>query len=222
MTVHVVEKRYFLLLSVFHLISCLCILPVAAEDKPLRYGSVNELIAAVTRQAATARNLSCDVVQEKHLSMLSGPVIFTGRMIVQRPDRLRWEFISPIPSVFIINGSRVIRCVQGAAPMEIDINSSPALKQAAAQMLAWVSGDLAGLRGMFHIRLAPKGVGIVLEPKKPGVSAGISRITILFDAFTLRPRTVRIDEQGGDWTRIIMSNYHINSVLPDGMFQGCR
>ncbi len=214
-------------LRVLQLVFLLCILtllqPCSAgtADSAQRFASTQELVSAVTREAALVHSLSCAVFQEKHLAMLARPVIFTGRMSVQRPDRLRWAFISPIPSVFIINGSRVIRCTLSSKPVEFDLNSSPAMKQAAAQMLAWVSGDFQSLAGMFSMALARNGTGLVLVPGDKTSSAGITKITVMFDPKTLRPVIVRMDEQGGDWTRIILSDYRIDPVFPKGEFSEC-
>ena len=186
------------------------------------YATAQELVAAVTERALAVNTLSCDVVQEKHLAMLARPVVFTGRMSVKRPDKLRWEFVKPIPSVFIINGSRILRCSPDMAPAEFDIASNPVMKQAAVQMLAWVGGDFKSLAGMFRISLSSEGTGLVLVPKEMQMSAGITRITVMFDPATLRPATVRIDEQAGDWTRIVLTNYRINRVMDRGLFESCH
>ena len=36
--------------------------------------------------------------------MLKEPVVSTGRFYYEKPDKLRWEFISPDPSGFLVNG----------------------------------------------------------------------------------------------------------------------
>ena len=195
--------------------------PACAADQVRRFDSAAQLVTAVTGRAASVHSLTCSVYQEKHLAMLAQPVVFTGRMSLQRPDRLRWEFTYPIPSTFIIDRTRVIRCTPSTRPVEFDINSSPAMKQAAAQMLAWVSGDFKGLSDMFSMTLASNGTGFVLVPSDRAMAAGIERITVMFDPVTLRPATVRIDEQGGDWTRIILSDYRINPELADRIFEEC-
>ncbi len=208
-------------LFVFFLASSLLICPAFYAEAGHGFSSARDLVSAVTRKAAEARSLECSVYQEKHLSMLAKPVVFTGRMSVQRPDRLRWEFVYPIPSVFIINGSRVFRCTPSSRPVEFDINSVPAMKQAIDQMLAWVSGDFQSLSGMFSITLAPVGTGLIMVPEVQGQAVGITKITVMFDPVSLRPSTVRIDEQGGDWTRILLSDYRINPDLPASTFKEC-
>jgi len=97
---------FFLLFSLYPFLVCTA--PSAGASQT--FSSASQLVSAVTGRAAPAISLECAVYQEKHLAMLAKPVVFTGRMSMRRPDMLRWEFKHPIPSVFIINGSRVFRC----------------------------------------------------------------------------------------------------------------
>jgi len=212
---------FFVLLMLFPALSAAFPASGTVGSQDGGFSNADQLISAVMKRAGEASSLSCRFVQEKHMSMLAQPVVFTGRMNVRRPDRLRWEFTSPVPSIFIIDGAKIKRCTPSTRPVEFDMNSNPALKQAAVQMLAWVSGNFRGIQGMFSITLAKRGTGLVMEPRDPVCGAGISRITVMFNPDTLRPATVQIDEQGGDWTRISLSGYRINPNLSDNIFESC-
>ena len=185
------------------------------------YASPEALARAVVKRASGTRTVTCNVVQEKHMSMLARPVVFRGTLYLMRPDRLRLEFTTPMQSVFILDGSRILKCGGAGRSFEVDINSSPALRQAASQMLAWVNGDFTGLANMFSMSMAHAGTGVVLKPLETGLQGGVKLVTIMFHADTLRPSSVRIDEEDGDWTLLLFRDYRINSTLPENIFDEC-
>lgn len=185
------------------------------------FSSAGQLVAAVMKEAAGARSLTCSVVQEKHLSMLAGPVIFRGAMSLEKPGRLRWEFTEPVPSIFIINGSKVMRCTPGSRPVKFDIDSNPVMKQAVMQMMAWINGDYKKFSAFFHMSLSSRGTGLVLVPAHKKTAGGITRITIMFYPVMLRPKKVRIQEKEGDWTEITFRGYAINRTLKSELFTEC-
>lgn len=188
------------------------------------FSSAAQLMAKVMKEASSAKSLTCSVVQEKHLAMLSGPVIFKGTMSMERPDRLRWEFTEPVPSVFIINGPMAMRCTPGSKPVKFDINSSATLKQAVMQMMAWLNGDYKKLSFLFDISLSDSGTGLVMVPsdkKSDNKTCGMETLTVMFHPLLLRPEKVIIKERGGDWTEITFNNYNINCETGQVLFTEC-
>ena len=53
--------------------------------------------------------LEARFVQKKTLPMLARPFVSEGRFSYQAPDRLRWEYDRPVPSVLIVNGRQTKR-----------------------------------------------------------------------------------------------------------------
>ena len=53
------------------------------------------------------QSIQADFTQEKHLKILSQPIISTGTFTFQRPQSLRWEYISPIRSILLMHGGEV-------------------------------------------------------------------------------------------------------------------
>ncbi|MBW2164233.1 MAG: hypothetical protein JRF43_07295, partial [Deltaproteobacteria bacterium] len=60
--------------------------PVFAEDN----GRLSSFIHDVEAKAATVKTLTCTLKQERHLAIFARPVIFQGRMALEKPDKLRW------------------------------------------------------------------------------------------------------------------------------------
>lgn len=54
---------------------------------------------------AAILSLFADFVQTKQVAMMSEPQVSTGRMAYHAPDYLKWEYVTPQPLVWEINGN---------------------------------------------------------------------------------------------------------------------
>ncbi len=57
---------------------------------------------------AAPSSLTFDFVQRKSSAMLSGDIVNSGKMAFVAPDRIRWEYVAPYSSLFVMNGDCVL------------------------------------------------------------------------------------------------------------------
>lgn len=165
-------------------------------------------------------SFSSDFVQEKHLSLFAQPVNFTGRLVIVRPDRLRWQFYSPIPSVLLFNGNNGTRCNDQQQPEHFQLSSDPIMKTVAEQLWLWLGGDYNRLNTLYILQ--KKGdATLVILPKDSATAEYISSVSISFDSTSLQPQQVEITEPGGDLTRIIFGTTTLNTALSENLFSQC-
>lgn len=174
----------------------------------------------VEQQASAVESFSCNFIQTRYLSIFPKPVKFSGLLVLSRPDRLRWEFSSPLSSVLVLNGRRGMKC-DGRGPVrEFDLDSDPVMRMVAAQLWAWASGSYQQLREDFDFKLLP-GPILVFSPRKTGVGSLIRTIRVLFAKDILQPVEVEISEPGGDRTLIVFSDYQRNISPKPELFTNC-
>ncbi|MGB3223344.1 MAG: outer membrane lipoprotein carrier protein LolA [Desulforhopalus sp.] len=166
------------------------------------------------------RSFSSPFIQERHLALFASPVIFHGQLIVVRPDRLRWEFTSPVPSVLIFRGDSGTRCNDEAPPVQFDLNSDPVMRTVAEQLWLWLGGDYLKLNDLYHIEKKGNS-SLVIIPKDESVSEFIWAVTITFSDGSRQPEEVEILEPGGDSTLISFQSYTLNSDIPEILFSHC-
>ena len=58
------------------------------------------------------QSIQADFIQEKHLKILTHPLISTGTFTFQRPQSLRWEYKQPIQSILLMHGGKVKKLVE--------------------------------------------------------------------------------------------------------------
>lgn len=187
----------------------------ASETEELR-SFLQEIQAA----SDEVRSFSSSFVQERKLALFAEPVVFHGSLTVVRPDKLRWEFTSPVPSVLIFSGERGMRCNADAPPVRFDLGSDPIMRSVAEQLWLWLGGDYSRLEFLYTMaKTGPN--ALTITPKEEAVGKFIDSITITFGKTSLQPEKVEIDEPGGDTTTISFHSYVLNSSTPDVLFTVC-
>ncbi len=158
--------------------------------------------------------------QEKELSLFSKPMIFYGEIIVVRPDKLRWQFTAPVPSVLLLDGDKGVRCSEGAQPVEFDLTTDPVMRSVAEQLWLWLGGDYTRLKESFAIEKSGAAT-LTITPKDDDVARFIEMVGITFDESSMQPRRVEIVEPGGDLTRLLFNNYTFGVDATPDTFRRC-
>jgi outer membrane lipoprotein-sorting protein len=202
---------------------CLGVLLVVNSPQPVLSSESEELTDFLKEiQAASdqVRSFSSKFVQERRLALFAEPVIFHGSLTVVRPDRLRWEFTSPIPSVLIFSGDRGMRCNEKAPPVHFDLGSDPVMRTVAEQLWLWLGGDYSRLDSLYLLEKSGTS-SLRITPKSEAVSEYIGTVTTGFNKTSRQPEKVEIAEPGGDTTVISFHSYVLNSKTPDILFTVC-
>lgn len=180
---------------------------------------LDQLLQRVEKQASGTKTVQCSFLQERTLTIFSNPVVFKGKMVLSRPDKLRWENIDPIPSALVFSGNRGLRCNDDAPPVHFDLQTDPVMKMVAEQIWTWADGDYERLKNKFSISLIENN-SIELIPATPTENI-IQAIKVTFEKKTLQPMTVEVLEKGGDSTRINFYDYFLNKPVDDTWFTSC-
>lgn len=203
---------------VFILITCLAFSVDPCGAKPT---ALDDLLLDIQNKSEEITSLRCDFTQTKILSLFNKPIVFQGQLSLIRPDKLRWEFTSPIPSVLIFNGENGIRCTDNKAATTFSLTSDPVMRMVATQLWTWLNGDYTQLKDDYLIEKTNVS-SITITPKKETTAQYIEAITITFEETTKQVMKVSISEPGGDITHIVFTNYLLNPKLPESTFSHCN
>lgn len=190
----------------FLLISLSFFAPVPAE--------AGELAEPVT---ARLHSIQADFLQEKHLKILTRPIISTGTFAFQAPQSLRWEYRKPIPSLLLMHGGKMKRFVERDGLLVEDKRIQPdAMQVVLAEISNWLDGRFTD-NEMFKVALPDKQT-ILLTPKGQGLAALISRIELkLADQGGLLDE-VTIFEGPESYTRLTFRKRLRNQEIPVSLF----
>jgi len=172
---------------------------------------------AIRSAAAGITTVQSPFTQEKHLSMLAAPLISKGRLVYRRPGSLRWEYLTPIPSVLLMHDGALRRYQQIDGRWNEDTAGSvSAMPVVAEEITRWLNGEFEG-NPYFTAALIP-GSRVTLTPKEPSMARIISQIVL---ELGYRPgviTAVTIHESPTSYTRIVFDRPLINAPVDDALF----
>ncbi len=139
-----------------------------------------------------------------------------GRVCLEVPGRLRWDYVKPQPSVMMVKDGRFARYI----PQSKQVFRGAARGE--ADLLVGFGPGTADLGRKYTVTLLPEetvgGVAtwvLDLVPKNPGLFSGIR---LWVDKARSIPVQTRLTEPTGDHTTIRFQGVVVNKVLPRDAF----
>jgi hypothetical protein len=139
--------------------------------------------------------------QERHLVVLSRPLLSEGEVTLERERRLKWTQAVPYPVTVSITPEAIREEIPGRPARTITPRDNPLMTSVAQAYLALLEGDVGHLETLFsaHLSQSDGRWSLTLVPRRAVLARVISRIRVHGGDVI---REIRIDEQSGDWTRI--------------------
>ena len=178
------------------------------------------IFAKIAGSASQVQTLTCDFIQEKHLSMMNKVLTSKGRFFYKREDKLRWEFNDPIASGFAVNGEKAIRWKDDSERTQtFQVQQVPFIKVFTDQVFSWAKADFKKLEKRYRIQVVGgEPADLKLFPKSSREKKYLDHIRIVFALDTSHVQIVEVHEPDGDFTLIRFLKMTINRSLPDSLF----
>jgi len=122
------------------------------------FGPIALLLAAIAAQPADAdpldgvlaalarvERIEASFVEERHLQVLTAPLVLEGRLSYTAPDRLERWTVKPSDEHLAISANRLTIEAEGAARRVVSLSDNPVLQAFAIGLLAVLRGDRAEL-----------------------------------------------------------------------------
>jgi outer membrane lipoprotein-sorting protein len=212
-------KKIVITLAVFCLVLSASFMVCAQEQQTQQEPSREPLngkagaFARIEKAVSTVQAVTSEFLQERRLAMLKEPVVSTGRFYYEKPDKLRWEFISPDPSGFLVNG-KLAKQWKGmnSSPEVFEPQQNSLIRAIVNQILAWTKADFMWIEQRYAVLFVREDPIILkLVPRSSKEKKYIDHILISFEADTNYANAVDIVEKGGDSTRLRFFNMIINN-----------
>ena len=175
----------------------------------------------IQRESAKVKSVSARFSQEKHLQILTKPLVSKGHFYFQTPDLVRWEYTSPVKSVLLMRKGNIKRYTLGSRGVVEDSGGAVEAMQIVLQEISrWSRGQFTKDEYFSATLKGGKGPKITLTPKEKGLSAMISRIVI-----NLSPdrhgvlKSVKIVENEGNYTLFEFTDVQINVKINEMFFR---
>jgi len=172
--------------------------------------SEQEIIQKMSSAAEKIKTVQCNFTQTKHLKMMSKEMVSNGKMYCQQPDKLRWEYITPRSSTFILDGTNV-KTISNSE------KESPSLRGGLAGSIARlimnsVAGKCLTDNNSFQVtaKEMPTEYVATLLPLKKEIKRLYAKLVLHFDIKQSTVTEVELCEKNGDRTVIELHDIRIN------------
>jgi len=163
------------------------------------------------------KSVSADFIQEKHLKILTKPLISKGRLFYKAPGDLRWEYFSPVRSILLVHEGQTKRYIIKDSKIIEDSSAKMQSMQVVMDEIAkWITGRFDENPDFVVYSKTQK--TIILKPAKESFSKIINRIDIQLSDKEGVINSVMIHESEDSYTKLEFKNVILNDNLKDSLF----
>lgn len=177
-----------------------------------------QVLSALAKAGAELRTMRAEFEQTKLLTLLDESESSRGKVLLQVPGRLRWDYVAPQPGAMVIKDGQFWRYVpqtrqvfRGAARGEADllVGFGPGAAQLGSKYeVTFVGDEAVGGRAAWVLDLKPR----------PTQSGLFSAIRLWVDQERSIPVQTRLTEPTGDSTTLRFEKVELNARLPGSAF----
>ena len=202
----------------FILLAMMSSWPLLGQTK-LTAEQQKQIIEKIDQTASAMKGMQCDFVQTKRMKLLSKEMQSKGIMYFKRPNKLRWQYITPYDYTFILNDDKV-QIKSSKSTKNIDVQGNKMFRQITNIILNSVTGGSLKSSSDFNVEVYKKDNTYFakLFPKKKELKQLYQVIEIYFDSALTMVNSVRMVEKTGDETRVNLINTKLNIAIDDKMF----
>lgn len=195
-----------LLLSLF-----LCFISFSLLAEPLAPNDVKTLLGRIREKRAGAPQVQADFQEEKTIRMMNKPVVSSGKVWFQAPNKFRREVKGSSPSVTVSDGQQLwIHYPKFSSAEHYTLGKRSPLDAGIAAITA--SLNLEGVENTYNITGSREGSSYVLQlaPRTPSLKRLLQRFMIHFNEALQVERTEMLQPNGDR----IVTNYTNESRAP--------
>ena len=193
-------------------------LMVTAQTQ-LSENQTNEVIASLTKTAASMQSMQCRFVQEKTSSMLAEPSVAEGTMHYAAPDRMRWEYTTPYAFALVVNGERLVKVTDGKTEV-LEGNAGRMYQGMVNLIIGSASGKKLFDTTVFDIVFYDDNGfwRADMTPKRRDMKRMFSQLVFRFDKKTNGISRVEFVSANGDVTSIRFEEIKVNEAIGEEVF----
>jgi len=192
----------------------------ASSSKP-EDPRLTAVLQRLDRAQAELEAFTADLVETRTLSLLSGSQTLEGRLIFQKPGRIRWEYRSPERKIYLLEDGQLTGWLPDERRLEkVDLRRH----EKRLRRLVGMGQDGAALRKEFRVTLLGGGedgqpAHLELVPRSRRVRRHVARIELWLAPDSGLPDRFLYETADGDRVLVHLENMKINPELPATAFR---
>jgi outer membrane lipoprotein-sorting protein len=197
---------------------------LAGDMSPTPVSDPRPFLEQLERKMTSVRSVYLEFTQERRLKLFTEPLRTEGVMLIEKPDRIRWETTTPFGSILLADHQSVAQFEQTDGQWKkLKLGFPQLLRRMMEQMVLMHQGKVGALTSDFTVSVATGAVAVVtLVPKDKNVRATLASLDVRMEPDFSATREVVLNEPGGDLTRIVFRHEEQDLVFPLGTFDQAK
>lgn len=199
--------KYIILTILFSL--CTAMTTVAQTDA----------IDEISKASQAVSTVQADFTQTKRLKMLNDAMVSKGKMWCTQPNRLRWEYLTPYSSLFVLNGEKVL-FQNDKRSTTLNANRHKRIREMIRIMIPSNLGKVLKEKKDFHtsIETTENQYVLTMTPQSKEMKQMFTRIVLYYNRKQAVVTQIEMYEKSGDSTTIELSSIKKNTTINPSVY----
>lgn len=186
-------------------------------QKPV--ANVDDFKHKLATEAKNIKSIESRFVQDKYLEVFDEVVKSSGTFRYQESDKISFAYDKPVDYLMVINGGR-IKIEADGKKSTMNLGTNQMANGIQSMMVACVTGQLDAIESDYTVSYFEneKCYLVDIEPKKAAIKSYISNIKIELNRTTMMVETLRLTEQGNNYTEYHFQNPKYNVTFSQSQF----
>ena len=205
------KTKIFILLAFFHL-------TIFAQESKMSNVEIENFKKDIIADSKKVQTLTADFTQYKVMSFLDKPIVSKGKLYLQNPKAMRWNYTQPIDYNVIFNNGKIYINDEGKKS-SVDLQGNKKFEKLNQLIVGSVSGNLFDTNDFIITFVKTDKSRIAkLQPKIKDVKKYIKEIQLTFYSGQSTVTEVKLIEPSDDYTKILFTNKSLNKIIDASVF----
>lgn len=205
------KTKIFILLAFFHL-------TIFAQESKMSNAEIENFKKDIIADSKKIQTLTADFTQYKVMSFLDKPIVSKGKLYLQNPKAMRWNYTQPIDYNVIFNNGKIYINDEGKKS-SVDLQGNKKFEKLNQLIVGSVSGNLFDTNDFVITYVKTDKSRIAkLQPKIKDVKKYIKEIQLTFYSGQSTVTEVKLIEPSDDYTKILFTNKSLNKTINASVF----
>jgi outer membrane lipoprotein-sorting protein len=176
------------------------------------------------KKMTSVKTIYLEFTQERELKLFSDPLKSSGVMLIEQPDRIRWETTAPYQSLLLGDQKSVAQFEFNDGKWEkLKLGFPQLLQRVMQQMSAMNRGDFGAMLSDYTMAVSTNtDIVLTFTPKDATVRGMMSTMEIHVPPDLSTTHEVVMNEPNGDLTRITFTRSKYDVTFPPGTFDQAK
>ena len=178
-----------------------------------------DAIDEISKASQAVSTVQADFTQTKRLKMLNDAMVSKGKMWCTQPNRLRWEYLTPYSSLFILNGEKVL-FQNDKRSTTLNANRHKRIREMIRIMIPSNLGKVLTEKKDFHtsIETTENQYVLTMTPQNKEMKQMFTRIVLYYNRKQAVVTQIEMYEKSGDNTTIELSSIKKNATINPSVY----